>query len=408
MLSESIASGPLTPHLTYFRGALELDLDKLLACLAGSELCTLVLDRPKKSRRNAEAHVASKKIVRSLHRTCPHLQHLYLRYSVEEPKRLSGAIGNLHNLRTLHVAPGNRIPRINPLLRKLSTLPFLSELAIPLGGVDPGDEPVSDGFSGLRVLAVECQHSSELLEGELLQTMPPLTRLEQLKLRLPPFDLVTSSLPQVYTSIFSTSASTLTTIRLDLRRGAEAGETDHMVAHALLSSLEPLENLVDVEVSLNDIAHFTDEDLLTIAELWPRLSKLRISWVSAESDTDFEEELAPTYGTVVDFVWQHPHLWELRLTEVSLRDLDLQRRATCGWLSWYVSGFRVEEDRIRDPAQLANILNILYPHLHAKPPDYHCAGVQPLWREVMHRLDRLWIERHTCSRCNNAERRKLH
>lgn len=82
MLSESVASGPLMPHLTYFRGILEVGPDKLLACLAGSALCTLVLDQPKSSRRVAEAYIASKRIVRSLHRTFPHLQHLYLRYAL--------------------------------------------------------------------------------------------------------------------------------------------------------------------------------------------------------------------------------------------------------------------------------------------------------------------------------------
>ena len=406
-LRESIASKPLAPHLTYFRGSPEPGLDKLLACLAGSALYTLVLDRFR-SPRQAEAYDVSKRIVRGLPQTCPHLQHLYLRYRVEEPERLSGAIGNLHNLRTLHIVPGNEapkiIPRINPLLRRLSTLPFLSEFAMPIARVDLRDAPIADGFLRLRKLALERWYC--LPEGALLQTMPPLPQLEQLTLRLPPFNPATSNFTQVYTSICSTSATTLTTIRLDLIR-AGYGQTIRIPsAHALLFILQPLENLKDLEVTFNDVARFSDGDLLNIAELWPRLSKLQISW-DPESDPELEDELAPAYDTVVDFVFHHPHLRELRLTSVGLGNLELERKFACGWRTWQVYGFWVAEDRIRDPVQLANILNILFPHLHAEPHDYGGAGVQSLWDEVMRELDRLWIEWHACSLCNNAKRRAL-
>lgn len=394
-LSQSAAGRRLMPNLTYFRSNLEPGLDMLLPCLAGPALHILVIDRPTSSTRaRVQVNAASRRIVSSLPQTCPHLHHLHLRYQLDELGCLAQVVGRLHNLRTLHVACERRYPRITKFLHELSGLPFLSELAMPLGNVDPRAAPIVDGFLQLRRLVLECSSSSKLRRGDLLQAMPPLPRLEELKLRIPPCN--TPSAPQVYASVFSAPVSTLTTIRLEVKRNAGVNRRHPTRPHGLFHSLQSLHNLQDLEVSLHDIVLFTDDDLLGIAGLWPRLAKLKIHWS--------QNSLSPTYTTVVDFIWEQPHLKELRLTSVSLNDLRLQQRVTqCGWRTWSVSGFLVEEDRIRDPAQLANVLNILFPHLHAEPRDY--AGARPLWREVMRQLDRLWIERHTCSVCNNVNLR---
>lgn len=122
----------------------------------------------------------------------------------------------------------------------------------------------------------------------------------------------------------------------------------------ILGMLVQLHNLQVCHISLPESTRSTDDDLRGLRGVWPFLQKLRSKW--GEFHSSHSTDQVSTFNGVIDFIWDHPHLEELKLTAADMSLLDeFEHPVYCQHSPRILpEGLMVAGNRVRDPTVLGN------------------------------------------------------